>query len=598
MLKDVQRQELERIIQHQLLTPVFQIIADTQSARIFGYEALIRGPADSPLHSPYNLFRTAHEHGKLFELEFICRKLSIHAFKELGLSGKLFLNVSPMSLMSESHESGRTMGILKDLDISPSDVVIEISELYPVEDLSIFQETTDHYRNMGFEIAIDDLGSGYAGLRVWSELKPDYVKIDRHFISDIHHDLVKREFVRSIKTISDKIHCRVIAEGIETKDELSIVSSLDIQLSQGFFIARPNPNPPKEFIKNINLYIEQHSLLNNNTIVSVSDIIQGSPILAKDTTLEETSDVFRRKPGLYTLPVCVGDYPLGVVSRNHIQEIISGRYSRELHGKKPIHLFLNPNSIIIEKSCSLNRISQLITNNLDYDLSQDFIITDNGRYLGVGNPRALLKQITEQQLKTARYSNPLTQLPGNVPIYEHIDTLIQQNTEFWIAYLDLNHFKPYNDVYGYSHGDDVIRCVAQVAASQIDRDNDFLGHIGGDDFVIVFLRNTWRETCERILKLFAKEVTNFYELKDLQSGGIWSEDRNGKPGFFSLLTLSIGVAHPDPTRCRSHHDVAELATGAKHQSKSSPGNSLYFSRRRGPQAGFPVDSELKKNEAV
>ncbi|MCG8316245.1 MAG: GGDEF domain-containing protein [Pseudomonadales bacterium] len=602
MLTDIEYDELERIITKRLLTPVFQVIVDTEESTIFGYEALIRGPADSPLHSPYNLFRVAHKVGRLSELELLCREISIDAYADLNLKGKICLNISPMSLMSESPieqcaMEHSTLDLVTRRGIPAKNVVIEISELYPVEDLALFRKATLHYRSMGFEIAIDDLGSGYAGLKVWSELKPDYVKIDRHFISNIDQDRVKKEFVRSIKSISDHINCRVIAEGVETSEELNSVSDLNIHLAQGYLIEKPVPNPPKEFLHSISETLRKTPITAQRNQKTVHSLAQGATVLNKDISLEETAEIFSHKPHIHTLPVCIMEHPLGVVSRHRVQEIISARYSRELHGKKPIYQFLNPNSIIIEKECSLNHVSQLITENTNYDLSQDFIITDKGKYLGVGNPRELLKRITEQQLKSARYANPLTQLPGNVPIYEHMDLLLSEGEEFWVAYLDLNHFKPYNDVYGYSRGDEVIQCVARIAASQTHKDQDFLGHIGGDDFVIIFTRNSWKQRCETILKLFSEEVSNFYNLRDLNAGGFWSEDRNGKACFFSMLTLAIGVSHPCPKRCRSHHDIAALATASKHQAKRSPGNSLFYSRRRGPLSRIE-DRHEKESQAV
>ena len=593
MLNDIEYDELERIITKRLLTPVFQVMADTEASTIFGYEALIRGPADSPLHSPYNLFRIAHKVGRLSELEHLCREISINAFADLNLKGKICLNISPMCLMSETPINQSTLELVTQRGISAKNVVIEISELYPVEDLALFRKATLHYRSMGFEIAIDDLGSGYAGLKIWSELKPDYVKIDRHFISNIDQDRVKKEFVRSIKSISDHINCRVIAEGIETIEEFETVANLDIHLAQGYLIEKPIQNPPKEYLNNISTTLKKTPITVQRNQKTVYSLVQGATVLNKDISLEETAEIFTRKPHIHTLPVCIMDHPLGVVSRHRVQEIISARYSRELHGKKPIYQFLNPNSIIIEKECSLNHVSQLITENTHYDLSQDFIITDKGKYLGVGNPRELLKRITDQQLKSARYANPLTQLPGNVPIYEHMDLLLSEEKEFWVAYLDLNHFKPYNDVYGYSRGDEVIQCVARIAASQTHCDRDFLGHIGGDDFVIIFTEDSWKQSCEKILELFSQEVASFYNLRDLNAGGFWSEDRNGKPSFFSILTLAIGVSHPCPERCRSHHDIAALATASKHQAKLSPGNSVFFSRRRGPQANAAEAPQLE-----
>jgi len=96
-----------------------------------------------------------------------------------------------------------------------------------------------HYRNMGFEIALDDLGAGYSGLRLWSELLPEYVKIDSHFINDINNDPVKFNFVKSIQNIASSLHCHVIAEGIETENEFKAIAELGITHAQGYYFARP-----------------------------------------------------------------------------------------------------------------------------------------------------------------------------------------------------------------------------------------------------------------------------------------------------------------------------------------------------------------------
>jgi EAL domain-containing protein (putative c-di-GMP-specific phosphodiesterase class I) len=96
---------------------------------------------------------------------------------------------------------------------------------YPLEDYEVVATAVEYYRHQGFQISIDDLGSGYSGLRVWSELVPDYVKIDQYFIREIHKSSIKREFARSIHEISKSLNCAVVAEGIETEEELSVVRS-------------------------------------------------------------------------------------------------------------------------------------------------------------------------------------------------------------------------------------------------------------------------------------------------------------------------------------------------------------------------------------
>ena len=189
-------------------------------------------------------------------------------------------------------------------------------------------------------------------------------------------------------------------------------------------------------------------------------------------------------------------------------------------------------------------------------------------------------------MRAACHANPLTLLPGNVPVYECIDGWLRRQLPFAVAYCDIDHFKPFNDAYGYSRGDEVIKRLAELAVQHCDGERDLVGHIGGDDFVLVLGSDDWRDRCELLLATFNAAAACFYSAEDRTAGGVWSEDRRGQAQFFPLLGLSIGVVLPDPQRCRSHHDVAALAAEAKHHAKrrhgDAMGGALYIDRRRGP----------------
>lgn len=123
-------------------------------------------------------------------------------------------------------------------------MIIELTESQPTYDYELLKKAVDHYRAMGFEIAIDDLGEGFSSLRLWSELRPAYVKIDMHFIQGINLDEVKLQFVRSIQQIAEATGTLVIAEGIETQTELLVIRDLGIACGQGYRISRPVNLPP------------------------------------------------------------------------------------------------------------------------------------------------------------------------------------------------------------------------------------------------------------------------------------------------------------------------------------------------------------------
>ncbi|MBK4995316.1 EAL domain-containing protein [Pseudomonas sp. S37] len=230
---------LGAILAQRSIHSLFQPIMCLSEQRVFGHEALSRGPSNSPLHSPLNLFTIARQAGRLTELEAACRESACRRFSAQQLQGKLFLNISPESLLEPHYPSGLTLKLLEHVGLPPSRVVIELTEHTPTDDFQLLSNALHHYRDMGFSIALDDLGAGYSSLRLWSELRPEYVKIDRHFIDGIHCDPLKREFVGSILQIARASKAQVIAEGIELAEELTVLQEMGVDLVQGYLLGRP-----------------------------------------------------------------------------------------------------------------------------------------------------------------------------------------------------------------------------------------------------------------------------------------------------------------------------------------------------------------------
>lgn len=154
-------EQLSTLIENRRLDSYFQPIVALRSDRIIGYEALVRGPAGSPLHQPGALFDVAGRCGKLMELELLTREIHIENFARLNLPAKLFLNICPISLMERKYPRGYTRRFLEHHGLSPEQIVIELTEHSPIDDYDLFREALSHYRQMGFSIAIDDLGAGF-----------------------------------------------------------------------------------------------------------------------------------------------------------------------------------------------------------------------------------------------------------------------------------------------------------------------------------------------------------------------------------------------------------------------------------------------------
>jgi EAL domain-containing protein (putative c-di-GMP-specific phosphodiesterase class I) len=235
--------QLHDILRDRALSAVFQPIIRLDCGKVAAYEGLIRGPKNHPLHSPYDLFKAARKCNLTAELEKLCRQVILSKYVELGLPGKIFLNISPQRLMEPKDELDARLEYLGHIGISPERIVLELTEHQATFDYDRMRRAVERCRKRGFQIAIDDLGEGFSSLRLWSEIRPDYVKIDMHFIQGMEHDPVKLQFVQSIQLIAAKSGTVTIAEGIETEQQMLLLQQLGVACGQGYHIERPNPHP-------------------------------------------------------------------------------------------------------------------------------------------------------------------------------------------------------------------------------------------------------------------------------------------------------------------------------------------------------------------
>ncbi|MHA3739105.1 bifunctional diguanylate cyclase/phosphodiesterase [Pseudomonas sp. Eth.TT006] len=568
---------LSSILTQSGLHSLFQPIISLSERRILGYEALTRGPSNSPLHSPIALFAVARQAGRLSELEIACRQSACRRFNEQQLPGKLFLNVSPESLLEAAHQPGRTLQLLQDFGIPPSQVVIELTEQTPIDDVQLLRTALHHYRAMGFSIALDDLGAGYSSLRLWSELRPDYVKIDRHFIDGIHQDALKREFVGSILQIAKTSRAQVIAEGIELPEELAVLTEMGVDLVQGYLLGRPQENPLRD-ARTLMPKHDSSAVALNDEGSDLSALLNEQPAVPRNTPTATVLEAFRRQANLNSLAVLDEQgQPCGIVHRHSLSDALLKPFATDLFARKPISRLMNDDFLAVEMSQSLQQVSRLITSRARQRIEEDFIITLNGSYLGLGRVIDVLKLITELKIQQARYANPLTLLPGNVPIQQCLTRLLQQGRESVICYVDIDSFKPFNDIYGYGRGDEVLLCLAQCLNERVDPSRDFVGHIGGDDFLLVLGPEDWRKRLNQLLDDFQSQCRRFYRPEHLDAGCFIAPNRQGVRQEFPLLSLSIGVVHLHPAACAEldASQLAEMASQAKHHAKNVPGYSVH-----------------------
>jgi len=234
---------LEEVLEQRAISVVFQPILALADGSIVGHEALVRGPAGSWLESPTALFAAAREARCYEPLAIVCIQETLRAHSAHGSRGLLFLNMSPRLVQQPGFDPVRARRFLEGLELCPASVVIELTEDFPAIDMQHLRASLLLYRSMGFRVALDDLGEGFSTLRLWSELRPEFVKADKHFVRGIARDAVKRQFLRSIQDIARRCGSQVIAEGIEVAEDLRAVRRIGVAMAQGWFIGKPQSLP-------------------------------------------------------------------------------------------------------------------------------------------------------------------------------------------------------------------------------------------------------------------------------------------------------------------------------------------------------------------
>jgi EAL domain-containing protein (putative c-di-GMP-specific phosphodiesterase class I)/GGDEF domain-containing protein len=593
--------ELRRILETRAVTIVFQPIYAFREARILGFEALVRGPQGTALQTPAGLFAAAHDEGLGAELNVLCITEVLRAFAARSFPGSLFLNVSPQFILKRGFDRGRAERFLADLGIAPGRVVIELTEDYPTFDFPVVHESLMLYRSMGFRIAIDDLGEGFASLRLWSELRPEFVKADKHFVTGVANDAVKAQFLRAIQDIAESAGSQVIAEGIETAADFKVVKDMGLACGQGWFIGRPAEAPPQRLPEELQRAQSDAKLpvlaaprLRAGTQPTAHDFVRDVEPVTPDTPLARLLERFATSPSLVAIPVVGATGVEGVVGRA-VMDIVMASGAPHALAARPCVEVADVAPIHAEASLGLDALAALLAETDARRLADGFVIVANGRYVGMGTAGDVVRTLQGSRVLAARYTNPLTLLPGQVPINEHLERLLAGRVPFTAWFAEIDQMRGLNDSQGFAAGDALIHATARLLEAQCEPGVDFAGHVSGSRFVILMQSDDWRERAGRMLAAFPA-LLDAHVPGDVRGRGYFTvRRRDGRDYVRPQPKLVIGVLPVLPGVFESRHEVVAVAKRAAEKAQAQPGDALYVDEQLGnayPQSllfGAPPD---------
>ena len=575
-LRRGREQTVRGLIADRALDVHFQPIVSLQSAAVYGHEALVRTPAGCAWSNPDALFAAARVEEVSIELEIECVRIALERWAARCVSGKLFINLSASALLAAIGVRGlqQTLEMVRSIGVSTASIVIELTEHEHVRDVEMLKSATSVLRRYGITVALDDFGDGRSSLRLWSELKPEIVKIDKYFTHDLATSGDKLQTMRALLQIAETFGSSLVAEGVETADELRIVRDLGIRFAQGYFLGYPAPLAVVEPTRDACDVLRAHDIAVfperqrvGYGAVTADRLLMQAPALSIDCTHGEALAMFDSHPELHALAIVDGEQPVALVNRQDLVLSYAKPYFRELYERRPALIHANRTPLQLDIHTKVDDLTAVLTSSDQRYLTEGFVLTESGRYRGLGTGERLVRAVTETRIEAARHANSLTFLPGNIPTTVHIERLLSSGKAFHAGYGDLNHFKPFSDQYGYWRGDEMILLAARIISSHCDPQRDFVGHVGGDDFIMLFQSSDWAARCHRILETFNARARELFDEVALVAGGIQAEDRHGVMRFHPLTTLCIGAVEASSERYQRAEDVASAAAIAKRHAK-------------------------------
>lgn len=538
----------------------FQPIVDfTQNGKIFGFEALCRlKDPDGRLLNGEEAFQLARQIKRMEELDLVCQRLALAGKSQMIPNGvPLFINVLPQTIMRDDWLAPM-LETLNHYGVEKRDVVIEIIESEHVTP-ELLASYCDEIRTHGLRIALDDMGSGFNGLRTLAAVRADFIKIDRAIVHEAQGSRVRTVLLEAIISMAQRLGCTIVAEGLERVEDITYCRDLGLSYAQGYYFAPPK-NTPIDSVTALPVRDESHrSHLPDE--FRIGEFATRGLTLDVSATLDEARAMFSQSPDTPTAIVLDGQKPLALLRRGKV-------FSKRVQGLgaccEPLPKLVNHRtpSTYLARSFYLERGE-----------SEPWVmISEEGAYLGILQPLEVMTQIISRKGNSGNL-HPLSQLTTGPTLRQALDISLRNNPSTQLVYIDLDHFKAYNDRYGFIRGDAMIRLLSEIVRREFqDKSGILVGHIGGDDFVLILDHSepALITILQSVISQFQGLAVHLYDNADLERGFFTTEDGKDHP----VASVSIAVVNGKQGVLPNSVAAAERAATLKKIGKSTIGSII------------------------
>jgi diguanylate cyclase (GGDEF)-like protein len=600
------------------ITSHFQPIVSMQdTSQIYGYESLLRGlDEEGKLVMPGSIFELATEAGLLPQLDRAARLSAIAQVRQHQFHGRIFINFTPTALYDPVSCLRSTVEAIDQAGIAHERIVFEVVESDNPQDLDHLRTVLQYYRDAGFAVALDDLGSGYSGLNLLHQLRPDFVKLDMELIRNVHQDLYKASITEKLLEIAQKLNIQTVAEGIECIEELHWLQERGATFAQGYLIAKPSATPtaaPPRFepqaiplssdssggvehpirhqseheriVAAVTQRIRQSLELNEILQTTADEVRQlfkvdrvviyrfepdWSGLVAVESLAEECSSIL----GFHVMDTCFQTTHAAYYQQGNTRAIENIETAELLpcHVELLRSLNIKANLVVpilqkerlwgllIAHQCHRTRQWQQSEVNLFYQLASQAAIAIQQSEL------YHQLQTANQELQRLASVDGLTQVANRRCFDDRLNAewqrLTREQAPLSLILCDIDCFKLYNDTHGHLAGDDALRQVARAIMRATERSSNLVARYGGEEFAVI-LPETNREGAIALVEVIQDNVVALQLVHPHSRAS-------------QLVTLSFGIATIIPHSQSSPASLIAAADQGLYQAKAQGKNCAVY----------------------
>jgi len=528
----------------------YKPIVNLNSGIAHGFEAKVGNATALGFKSHASMLDKAFNDYMLSYVELQIRKKAVMEFLKFGLyeNIKIFYKLDRRVLSVPDLGSEHVVDLTKSVNVLADMVTLEIAEKGDILHQAEINTLFGVYKKDGYKICVENFGANSFNFKTLYYITPDYIKIDSFFVKNIKNDIKKRIFLSKLIDTARMIGSLTIIKGVDTKEEFFICKEFGADLIEGKIISEPQSDAEKLQKK---YTIVQEMLTEDKRGDSEISLLEKNlsylePVYV-DEDMTDVLNKFKRNKNTTFLPVLGRDgVPIGVLQDKDLKDYVYSAYGTSLLSNKSTNIGVRRFLTNCAKADIGTKLEGLLKSFSLIEESIGILITKDTKYHGFLSSKALLTALNEQNLAIARDQNPLTKLPGNIPISTYItDSISNLDKPLFLAYFDFDNFKPFNDKYGFRIGDRAILMFAEIMKARLSLKNYFLGHIGGDDFFAGYQGEddfiSFYKNIESVCNEFRDEARSLYSEEDRNNGFVQLKDRDGNMRVFNLLSVSVAM---------------------------------------------------------